>query len=592
MTGLYDPPKALTQVLTEPGPANRPSTPAAPASSATNTLPSPTTTPAFTTALSRPHHVETQVSSQAAPSSIQSGDTETSYSPATEHVSQPATSPALSATPEQSGSTAVLASIESGGDPAPNDAVPADTTHHFTYESSDSLADPANTGPQTLAQDLRPSLGSQDVGGIIASVLAITDSLTTNDPGNAQTAVAAQGGAVAGETMSPASRESTVGGQSVSAVSSGSIVEESQTLGPPSASNPVTTTAAVLTIGTSMLTAFKIGSGSGVVLYDENLSQGQVTTIGSHVISADVSKVIVDGTDLAAHSQVTQAAASPHGSVKAASVAVITASGVTMTVVQASESFFIISGSALAQGAEVTISDHTISAGVNGLVIDGTETAAVEPQLSDATGAILTVDGTLVYTALETTNDAFVVAGTVVLQGSHIQVSRHTFSVGASGVVVDETYTARASQLLPDIVTTATASAESGLVFTVGAHTYTADEPSSPSGVVASAGHTISVGGPAVTIDGTVVSVDATGIVVQGSKTVPWSGLSIEPSTVLAVSSSDGDLGGGLPTAAGSSGASHPSSAGGQRFGSVGGRGVLLTVIVMCVYAALGLLSL
>lgn len=578
LEGLYDPPKALTQALTEAGPSGPggySSTTAAPASSVTNTLASatalPVSTAASTTAVSEPASSQTQEPTSAETSSPEEPETTVPQQPSSSSQAQ-SDPPETSITPEQPDSTVPVASTETKADPA-------SSLVQATIKSED---------PQTTSS-------TQGIGGIIASVLGVTSST------------------VASEEADPTNNDFS--------------------------STVKTATEAVITAGDSTMTLTQLASGSSIEVNGETLSAGQVTTIGTVVVSAGASEVVVDGTGTATFPQVTAMATLPQvagASSQLASGAAITVNGATYTASQVSSGGIAIAGSTLSQGAQVTISGQTFSAGPSGLVVGGTTTVVISQsaqqtsaiitiggstyaaatassggfvvagstisqggqvtisgqtfsagssglvigatttiaisQAALTTGAIITAGG-LTYSAVEISNSGYVVQGSTISQGSAVTISGHTFSAGPSGVVVDATQTVQPSQLISNAAGEP-AVAGSGAVFTIGSSTYTATAPSGSSGVVIIAGQTISVGGSAVTISGTVVSEGSAGVVVQGTSTVPLSRLSTDAATDSGTTASPTRATG--TQAAGSSSASTLTSASSQQCKSWGSVAMLV----------------
>lgn len=160
-----------------------------------------------------------------------------------------------------------------------------------------------------------------------------------------------------------------------------------------------------------------------------------------------------------------------------------------------------------AGGPAATVGGQVVSLGTAGVVIDGS-TVASGP--TGAAKAVFTVDGN-VYTATQGASTVVVEGQTLTVGGQAVVVDGETLSLGPSGVVADGS----------------TASFEAGLATTadvalvsVGGSEYTFKEGET---TLVIGSKTLTVGGSAATVSGEVLSLASGGVVVDGSRTVPFS---------------------------------------------------------------------
>jgi len=361
----------------------------------------------------------------------------------------------------------------------------------------------------TLAQGAQATISdhtySAGPGGLIVDGTTVVATAAQTVPQATFTAIQASNGGfvVAGSTLSQGA-QATISDHTYSAGSGGLIVDGTTVVASAAQTAPETT----FMVDGAMFTASQVNNG-GFVVAGSTISPGALVTVSGPTFSAGASGLAVDATTTLAVPQAAQV-----------TDAVLTTDGATYTVLKAPNNGFIIAGTTVSQGAQITISGHTFSAGPSVVAVDGATTVTVT-QVAQATGAVLITDGNT-YTVLEGSNNGLIVAGSTLSEGSQVTISGHTFSAGPSGVVVDATDTVQFSQLPSDIAV----APASGAVVTVGANTYTVAALSGGSaGAVTFASHTLSVGGPAITVDGTLVSDGSSGLVL-GSRTVPLSRLS------------------------------------------------------------------
>ena len=394
---------------------------------------------------------------------------------------------------------------------------------------------------------------------ITAGSSAFTVAATTTRDGSSAIIVAA-GGTTA--TLTPG-QITSLGGQAVSADSSGGVVIGSTTVVPTPASDPGSgsgsnsdpSSGAVIGLGgSSTLSVIQtIVTGSNgrttteAVIGGNTITQGAVTTIDGKTISLSPSGLVVDGTTQAISAL---PAATPAPSSGANLVLGSSTLMASQTVVVGENgqptTEAVIGGSTLTEGGvAATIDGHTISLASNGLVIDGQSTISITALPAAATaqteGAVVTL-GSSTLTAAETVvigsngqpTTEVVLDGTTLSQGGPAAtINGHTVTLASNGLVLD----GHSSISISALPAATTAQISEGAVVTLGSSTLTAVETvvtgsnGRPTTEVILDGTTLAQGGLAATIGGHAVSLGSDGIIVDGSSTAQLSTLA--PASVV-----------------------------------------------------------
>lgn len=126
-----------------------------------------------------------------------------------------------------------------------------------------------------------------------------------------------------------------------------------------------------------------------------------------------------------------------------------------------------------------------------------------------------------------------VIAGSTLGSNAAVTADGHTYSSAGAGLVVDGAAT---------IALPSSGGVVSAAVITIGSQTFTASaaDPNNPSAIVI-AGTTLVPGGQAATIEGAVISAGSAGLVIDGSQTIPLTGV-IPPPTAAAAAASQAIL--------------------------------------------------
>ncbi|KAK3629541.1 hypothetical protein LTR56_017970 [Elasticomyces elasticus] len=390
--------------------------------------------------------------------------------------------------------------------------------------------------------------------GVLSSVVSVGSSpftVAATQIAGSSALVIAHGGTTATLVLGAST---TFGGQAVSAPSSGGVVigtgRSASTMNPDpdSQSSDPTTSGAVLVFGSSITVSAiqtvvtgEDGQATPVAIVgDSTIAQGSIATVSGHVISVGPNGIIVDGT------QTQQMTALP-SSQPASSGAIVQIGSSTLTALETMltgsngklTTEVILGGSTTitAGGSAATVDGHVVSLQSNGIVIDGTQTQAISGLLgpSAASGALLSL-GSSTLTASEVvitgsdgkpTTEAVIDGHTLIAGGSPIPVNGHTMSLGASGIVVDNTLTAALSGFDP---------AATGAVFTLGSTSLTALEivvtgiDGKPTTEVIVDRSTLTENGTPATIAGHTLTFGPSGIAVDGTRTEPLSLITPPPS--------------------------------------------------------------
>ncbi|KAI9708376.1 MAG: hypothetical protein M1820_004080 [Bogoriella megaspora] len=171
----------------------------------------------------------------------------------------------------------------------------------------------------------------------------------------------------------------------------------------------------------------------------------------------------------------------------------------------------IIDNQHVAQGQTAVIAGTPISVGPNGVVVSSGPTIALSPSDSDASAVAKVTMGSMAITAFQSAGNAIVGSQTLSLGGPAATISGATFSVGPSGVVVQQSGSV-SSAAFSDIAQAS--GIPSGAVISIGTMPLTAIDSA---GTVVLGSKTLSVGGQDVTLLGETISVAPDGIVIGTS---------------------------------------------------------------------------
>ena len=335
-----------------------------------------------------------------------------------------------------------------------------------------------------------------------AAVLTLGSSVVT------ASVVPSESGAVVigSNTLSAGGPAQTINGQIVSNGASGLVIGASTTIA-------ASGSGAVLTLGSSVVTATGLPGESGVVVIDGNtLSAGSsAQTINGQIVSNGASGLVVGGSTTIALSGSTSPAPA-----EGATVLTIGGSKVTAAQVAGQTGEVIIDGTTLsAGGAGATIAGQVVSEEAGGLNLGGTITVALPQVTAGANSGVVLTLGSAQVTAAPIsgqTGEVSIDGTTLSIGGPAQAISGHVISEGSAGLVIDGSNMVSSPQI--------TAAAGSGTVLTIGSSVVTASAVPGQSGIVAIDGTTLSIGGPAQTIGGQTVSEGSSGLVIDGSRTV------------------------------------------------------------------------
>ncbi|KAK3072022.1 hypothetical protein LTR53_007569 [Teratosphaeriaceae sp. CCFEE 6253] len=369
--------------------------------------------------------------------------------------------------------------------------------------------------------------GSGNDGTAIATIgsSAFTVGPTTAVGGSSVIVVGAGGSSA---TLPPG-QATSIGGQAVSAPSSGGAVigtgGGATTVAPGSASPGSPTSGggtSVVSVGSSAFTvvpAPSAGSSGVVVAHGGStvtLAPGSSTTLGGQVISAPTSGGAVIGTGSGA------ATVAPSSSAGGLGV-VATVGGQILSADPSDPSAVVVDGQTLTQGLTTTISGTLVSVASGSIVVGGSGTQPAStiaiPTAGSSTGdgglsTTLIVDGhTLTASADSSDPSIVVVDGTpVTVGGSAATMQGVTVSLAASGLLADGSVVIAAT---PAVLGTVTANSQTLSLEQVGGQTLVVDGSSTA---------TMGSNGRA-TVAGVTLSVESAGgsafVVADGSQTVP-----------------------------------------------------------------------
>ncbi|KAL9095207.1 MAG: hypothetical protein Q9165_002463 [Trypethelium subeluteriae] len=348
------------------------------------------------------------------------------------------------------------------------------------------------------------SLGSSDlvVGKSTAALMppdVPTSPAATFAVGNSEVvASTGQPLVIGGSTLSVGGSPATISGHVISVAPSGVAIDGSVVpfaVGGSAANQ----NSAVFSINGQ---TYSVARGAPITVGSSTLSLGgPAATISGHVISVAPSGVAVDNV-LASYGNAIPTQKSSDGAIFTLDNGLYSASsGQDLT----------IGSAALTPGASAQIiSDHVVSLGSSGVVVDGNTVPYSELPARGSPPAFTLNGG--VYTAPLPGQPLIVGSMTLTSGGSAVTLSNgEVVSVGSAGVIIGSStvpfYTGPGSGAEPS-------------TFSIDGHVYTA--PTSGQSLVIG-DETVSSGGPAITLsDGEVVSIGSKGVVLGGSSTVPF----------------------------------------------------------------------
>ncbi|KAL9078638.1 MAG: hypothetical protein Q9157_002437 [Trypethelium eluteriae] len=303
---------------------------------------------------------------------------------------------------------------------------------------------------------------------------------------------------VGGSTLSAGGSPATVSGHVISVAPSGVAIDGSVV--------PFTTGGSAANQNSAVFSVngqtYSAARGAPVMVGSSTLSVGgPAATVSGHVISVAPSGVMVDNV-LASYGNAAPSQKSSDGAIFTLDNGLYSASsGQALT----------IGSATLTAGAPAqTISDHVVSLGSAGVVVDGNTVPYSEIPASGSPPDFTLNGG--VYTAPLPGQPLVVGSMTLTSGGPAATLSNgEVVSVGSAGVIIG-------SSTVPFY--TGPGSGASPSTFSVDGHVYTA--PASGQSLVIG-DETVSLGGPAATLpDGEVVSIGSKGVILGGSSTVPF----------------------------------------------------------------------
>ncbi|KAK4555921.1 hypothetical protein LTR86_007141 [Recurvomyces mirabilis] len=295
-----------------------------------------------------------------------------------------------------------------------------------------------------LATDAAPSGAILTVG---SAPVTASQTVITGSNGQRTTEVV-----LAGTVLTQGGSAAVVSGHTVSLGSNGIFVDGSQTPAISALNTVSAVTGAVITLGSSTLTASQIVvtgadgklTTEAIVAGSTLIAGGAPVTINGHTLSLGSAGIVVDGKQTAILSSISP---SITGALVTLGSSALTASQTVITGTNGQRTTeVIISGSTLVSGgAPLTVSGHTLTYGSNGVVVDGTQTDPIStfPTGIAATPVVFTEHGQ-VFTATPVPGrpGVYIVDGqTISVGGSQVTVDGLTFTAQSSGLVVDGTQT-------------------------------------------------------------------------------------------------------------------------------------------------------
>ncbi|KAK0653608.1 Isonitrile hydratase [Lasiodiplodia hormozganensis] len=269
--------------------------------------------------------------------------------------------------------------------------------------------------------------------------------------------------------------------------------------GPSAASAVAAAPEATFVLGTDTYTY--TSGASAVVLGGTTVqlgSTGAAATVSGATLSVGTQgQLNVDGAPISFAAQTAAATA----------VATFAIGGEEYSYTPAAGTLAVGSTTLTAGGPAATVGGQVVSLGTAGVVIDGSTVASAPTGVAKA---VFTVDGN-VYKATQGGSTVVVAGQTLTVGGAAVVVDGETLSLGPSGVVVN----GNTASFEAGAATTADAA-----LVTVGGSEYTFKEGET---TLVIGSRTLTVGGSAATVSGEVVSLASSGVVVDGSRTVPFS---------------------------------------------------------------------
>ncbi|KAI9697140.1 MAG: hypothetical protein M1820_007875 [Bogoriella megaspora] len=247
---------------------------------------------------------------------------------------------------------------------------------------------------------------------------------------------------IGSNTLSAGGAPATIGDQTISAAESAIVIEGSSVQFSSARDPGAASSAAVLTLGSSTITATPIAGSSGIFQIGETkVTVGGLAAVSNgQTISAAPSGIVVEGPD-GGSTAIFSSAAAPAGE------AVFTANGKTFTAQQTTTNgheIVVMSGAGIplmsitVGSTEVTANRMTLSAAPSGVVIDGSLRSFSSPSSAEAEAeATLTLGGDAITVSgvAEHTNEV-AVDGTTLTEGSSaVVINGQTVSLGTDGIV-------------------------------------------------------------------------------------------------------------------------------------------------------------
>ena len=529
--GIWDPPVAATQQASAEGPGSAPVayTTTSSASSTSPAAPIAYTTSSGPVQTSSAPSIEssyTALPESTQPSSSPSVSAET---PSTDAVapSTPSSAAPSPSAPESSSSQqeASSPSSESSVHPQPGPPVSPSSQQAASAVPSPSSAPEVSTASESPAsQQTTSSLSSDDVGGIIASVIGLSKTSSTAVTDSASEAdLSTSSISEASPSTQPSSTDVAGALASVLAQGTTTTAVEDHTTQQPSPADPATATYAssateyaTFALGSSTLSAIVQASGN-LVVAGTTYTPGQTFSVDGQTATLGTGGAVIAGTSTI---EIPSPAASSNVPVQ---TALVTIGNSILTATQQASGLIVVGPATLsAGGSAATQGTQVLSVASPGLVLDGTSTVVISYEIvldgtstltgpSQAPAAIVTAGGSA-YTAVEQDPGTISLAQTTISAGgAAVTMNGQAFSAASSGLVFDGTSTLAFASQAPAAIVTA------------GGATVTAiqEDP----GTVFIDQMTISVGGDAATIGGQTFSAASSALVINGTSTVSYTSI-------------------------------------------------------------------
>lgn len=386
---------------------------------------------------------------------------------------------------------------------------PASEIASLLGASSHVLATPDETDPVVDSSD-QPTPATANYNSPIAVFSTDGQKFTAQQTGSAVL--------LGSVTLSPG-QVTTISGQQVSLGASALVLGSSTmalTAPNPTYLPPKQATQAV-TLGTDVEPATYLSLGSGAVAVGGTTLSvgGPAVTLGTHVLSAALSAIVLDGTSGGASSTIVFSAPDPPLTIASGQeTQAITVGSQAETATYLSSGAFAIAGTTVSVGGPImSIGTHVLSAAPSGIVLDGSSTilesaASSDPDVTDLTigSQVLTVS-----TITGTANAVQIGSMTLSEGGPAATILGHQFSEASDGLMMIGTS-------IVSVPGTPTVHTE--VSFTLGSQVMYAVAATGPNPGFSVDGTTLYSGGPALVVDGDTISAGATGLMVDDSSIV------------------------------------------------------------------------